>query len=296
METATFAAAVQHRDAVERKPLYHFRPGAEVLTLAAPGCTLRCDYCQNWRLSQFGRDGRAGWGARPVSPEEVVAAALAQGVGVIGLSYSEPGLAAEFSLALGELAAARGIELIWKSNGFLSAVAVEAMAGVLAAVNIDLKGVDPVRHRRLTGADPGPIREAIAGFVVAGVWVEVSTPLIPGVNDGPVELGRIAAAIAAISPDIPWHLGRFVPEYRLADLAPTADGTFAVAMAAGRAAGLRFVYTERVYGDAGRRTSCPGCGEALVSRRLWGLRHNGLRGGLCPRCNYRIPGRWAGTD
>ena len=159
-------------------------------------------------------------------------------------------------------------------------------------MNLDLKSLDRRRHRALTGGDPGPVLETMAILLAAGVWVEVSTPLIPGVNTDPAALRTLARTIAGLGRGVPWHLVRFVPEYRLAPLPPTPTELIARAREIGREAGLDFVYTERALGEAGRRTDCPGCGQALVSRRLWGLEAEPLHGGRCPACDTVIPGRW----
>lgn len=184
LETATFAVAVAYLDAIERKPLYHVRPGTRVLTTAAPGCTFRCGYCINHRLSQYGRTGAPGWVGEPARPADLVARAAAEHA-AIGLSYTEPGLAPELTLALAEHAAPAGVPLVWKSNGFLTAKAIDLVAPVLDAVNIDVKAADDPAHRRLTGAPLGPVLAAIERFRAAGVWVEVSTPLIPGTSTDP---------------------------------------------------------------------------------------------------------------
>lgn len=291
LETATFASSVWHWQAVERKPLYHFRPGTEVLTLAAPGCNLRCLYCQNYRLSQYGRTPGVVWEAADLDPAAAVAAA-AERHAAIGLSYSEPGLAAELSLELAVLGAPLGVALIWKSNGFLSAAAARDLAGSLTAVNLDLKGLDRRRHHALTGGDPAPVLETLAILLAAGVWVEVSTPLIPGINTDPPALRALARTIAGFGASIPWHLVRFVPDFRLARLAPTPTDTIAQAIEIGREAGLNFVYTERALGDGGRQTACPNCGQALVTRHLHGLSADRLHLGRCPECRALIPGRW----
>jgi pyruvate formate lyase activating enzyme len=301
METATFAASLMHWDPVERKPLYHYRPGSEVLTLAAPGCNLRCLYCQNHRLSQYGRElgsryGRSPgvvWDAEAMDPAALVASAAGRRA-ALGLSYSEPGLAAELTMALAELGAPAGVDVLWKSNGFLTPESALAVAGCLAAANLDLKTLDRRRHRALTGVDPAPVLETLAILLGAGVWVEVSTPLIPGVNTDPRSLRALARTIAGLGRWIPWHLVRFVPEYRLARLPPTPTETIARALAIGREAGLDYVYTARALGDAGRATRCPGCGHGLIGRGHLGLAVDRLEDGRCPDCRMAIPGRWSG--
>jgi pyruvate formate lyase activating enzyme len=287
IETATFASSVMHVDAVERKPLFHYRPGTPTITLAAPGCSFRCDYCVNFRISQYGRDDASAWSAHPVEAGEVVARAAAVG-GSVALSYSEPSLALELTLDLARHGGDTGVEVVWKSNGFLTPEAVALCAPALAAVNIDVKGVDEKSHRRLTGGSPQPVIDAIRAFREYGTWVEVSTPLIPGVTDPE----RIAAVLAGISIDIPWHLVRFTPAYRMRGSNPTSPDALAKAAAAGRAAGLRYVYVERALGEAGRATCCPSCHAVVVRRGVWSLEKNGLEAGCCPGCGTSIEGRW----
>ncbi|MFI6839384.1 AmmeMemoRadiSam system radical SAM enzyme [Nonomuraea africana] len=291
METATFATSVAHTDAVERKPFFHYRPGALALTLAAPGCSFRCDYCVNHPLSQYGREEGPAWEAAPVDVPEVVAAAAARGA-CVALSYSEPSLAVELTLALAEHGRAAGVEVVWKSNGFLTPEAIDVVTPALAAVNIDLKGLDEARHRRLTGAAAAPVLAAIRAFHQAGVWVEVSTPLVPGVSSSPEDLSAIAAAIADVDRDIPWHLLRFTPAYRMREENPTSPAELAAAVAIGRAAGLRHVYVERALGEEGRNTRCHGCGDTVVERGIWSLGANHLAAGDCPACGTSIAGRW----
>jgi pyruvate formate lyase activating enzyme len=291
LETATFATTVRHIDPVERKPFYHFRPGSRVLTLAAPGCTFACHYCQNYRISQFGRVPEIAWSAEEVDPVEIVESAAGQGLS-IALSYSEPTLAAELVLALAASGRGRGVPILWKSNGFITPGAIKRLAPCLEAVNVDLKAADESRHRALTGAPLAPILEAIAAFVAMGIWVEVSTPVIPRVNGDADALARMAGVIASIDADIPWHLLRFTPEFRMRDLPPTSPALLAEAVAIGRDAGLRYVYVERALGPEGRSTYCPRCGLEVVSRDVWATRRIALVGGACPRCNAVIPGRW----
>ena len=291
LETATFATTVWHLDAIERKPLYHFRPGAQALTLAAPGCSFRCGYCQNHRLSQYGRSPESPWSARPVDLDEVIASAAAADA-AIAFSYSEPTLAAELTLALADRARGSGVELVWKTNGFITPEALDVVAPHLAAVNVDLKAIDETRHRGLTGAPLAPVLDAIGRFVRAGVWVEISTPLIPGVNADDDSIARLAETITRISPKIPWHLVRFMPDHRMRSLPPTSPGTLERAAALARQAGLQFVYVERALGLAGRNTQCPRCCETVVRRDIWRTIGDAAFDGQCPRCNHTLPGRW----
>ena len=291
LETATRATSVRHLDSVEKKPLYHYRPGSRALTLAAPGCSFACHYCLNFRLSQYGRVPEAPWQAVPVDVEAIVAEA-AHRRAAVALSYSEPSLAAELTLDLAAAAEPQGVDVLWKSNGFLSPAAVDVIAPCLAAINIDLKSVDEDKHLALTGAPAAPVLEALARFAAAGVWVEVSTPVIPKLNDDRASLRRIAETIHQVSADIPWHLVRFIPEFRMRRSRPTPPEALQRAGEVGREAGLRYVYLERAVGDLGRATCCPDCGAIVVERDVWATRRNRLRAGACPDCGTPIPGRW----
>jgi pyruvate formate lyase activating enzyme len=289
LETATYTAAVTHLTPIERKPFYHVRPGAQVLTVAGPGCSFRCDYCINYRLSQFGRadDTVAPWVGEPADPGEIAARAAAAGA-LLGMSYSEPSLAPELTLAL----ASFHVPLVWKSNGYLTNPAVSVLAPALLAVNIDVKAADEAAHRHLTGASLAPVWNSISQFHAAGVWVEVSTPLIPGSSASPESLRAIAERLASIDVRIPWHLLRFTPDFRMKRSAPTAPSALAQARAIGHRAGLHFVYVERALGPTGRNTICPVCDLTLIDRGVWSMVHNSIVNGRCPRCGSSIPGRW----
>lgn len=287
LETATFASAVTHVDEVERKPFFHFRPGTPTVTLAAPGCSFRCDYCINFRISQYGRDDESAWGAQPVDVGDIVAQAAALG-GSVALSYSEPSLAPELTLELASRGRDMGVEVVWKSNGFLTPEAVALCAPAVTAVNIDLKTADEDAHRRLTGGSVKPVIEAIRDFADRGTWVEVSTPIIPGVTDPE----PIAAIIAGIGVHIPWHLVRFTPAYRMRAEDPTSPRALSEAVTVGRAAGLKYVYVERALGADGRNTRCPRCQLTVIRRGVWSMQENRLEAGCCPGCGTGLEGRW----
>ena len=292
METATFASAVRHFDAVERKPFFHFRPGTQVLTLAAPGCTFRCTYCINHRMSQYGRETDVvAWDASPVDPEQAVRAA-ADASASIGLSYTEPSLAIELTLELARHGSELGVPVVWKTNGFLTKEAAATAISAVTAANIDIKAADDDAHQRLTGAPLRPVLQTLRAFADGGVWVEVSTPVIPGVNAEPAQLSWIAEQIAEVSTDIPWHLLRWTPGFKLTEGDPTSPAALAEAVSLGRRAGLNYVYVERALGADGRATRCPGCGRVVIRRAIWALDSIDLYNGACPKCGYRVAGRW----
>lgn len=291
IETATRATSVRHLTPIERKPLYHVHPGRRCLTLAPPGCSFVCSYCQNYRLSQYGRPSGAPWRAEPVDAASIVAEAAREN-GWVALSYSEPSLAAELTLEIAERGREVGVEVVWKSNGFLTAEAATRLAPSLMAVNLDIKAADEARHRRLTGASLAPVWATLDIFLEAGVWVEATTPLIPGVCDDEASLAAIARGLAARGAELPWHLVRFNPEHKMRGARPTSVEALERAVAIGRAAGLRHVYVERALGAAGRATRCPGCDGVVVERGIWSTERVGLADGACPSCGAAIAGRW----
>lgn len=291
LQTAAFATAVQHLDAVERKPFYHFKPASKVLTLASPGCSFRCLYCQNYRISQFGRAEEIPWQAETANPNEIITYTI-QHQAAIGFSYAEPSLNAELTLALAELARPHGIDIIWKTNGFITPSAGKLLAPCLSAVNIDLKSLGSKRHKSLTGADIGPVLDTIALMHESGVWVEISTPLIPQINADETSLRAIARFIHALSPSIPWHLGRFNPDYKLRQLPPTSVEMLAMARRVALDTGLQHVYAEKGLGAEGRTTYCPSCSTPVIERDIWVLKQNHLRDGACPHCHSPVAGHW----
>ena len=291
LETATLTVGIQHLDTVERKPLYHYKPGKNVLTLATPGCTFQCLYCQNYRLSQFGRSEQASWRSASLKIEDIVNNA-AENQAAIGFSYAEPTLNAELTLALHELAKPRNIGIIWKTNGFLTESAAKILSPTLAAANIDLKSLNERQHKKLTGANLKPVLDTIRTFYNAGVWLEISTPLIPTINSDVTSIGQIAKFIASIDTNIPWHLGRFNPDFKLQKLPPTSIDMLKQARKIGLDAGLKYVYVERALGSEGRTTYCSSCGKPLITREIWKLENNDLKDNKCPNCQTLVAGKW----
>jgi len=293
--TSANRIAVAHIDAIERKPLYHFVPGAEVVTLATPGCTFACRYCLNHGISQV------AIGSEPNENPEIVELdpSLALHVGsaverdrVIGMSYTEPSLAFELAMELFELAESAGVHVVWKSNGFLTPTAIDLVAPHLSAINIDVKAASDRAHRDLTGAALAPVLDAIARFRSHNVWVEVATPVAPGLAASDIDLDTISQYLISIDPAIPWHLVRFVPDYRMTRHPPTSVKSLCRARDRALSAGLQHVYVERALGADGRNTTCARCDAILVERGVWSLERSRVQDGRCPECSLVIDGRW----
>jgi len=279
-------------DPIEKKPLFHFLPGSESLSIATVGCNLKCQHCQNYEISQSpverpdvaipGQDTR---------PEEVARRAKEEGCESISYTYTEPTIFLEYAHDCIKEAKKLGIKNVFVSNGFMSKESASLIAPMLDANNIDLKGGAEF-YKKLCMGRVEPVRNTIRTMKEHGVWVEVTTLVIPGHNDSDESLKEIAGFIHSVSPDIPWHVSAFYPTYKLLDRPRTPVATLKRAREIGLGAGLKFVYTGNVPGDEGETTSCPACGEALIRRAGYMIAANLLREGKCPRCSSRIPGLW----
>jgi pyruvate formate lyase activating enzyme len=283
------SALALYTDPVEKKPFYHVLPGARTLSVATGGCSFRCSFCQNWQVSQAFKLPELATNGRDVPPEALVGAAISEGARALVYTYSEPTLFIEYALAAARLGAAHGLLSLFKTNGFLTQAAVDLLAPYIAAANVDLKAFDEKRHRSVTGAPLAPVLEGIRMLHAAGVWVEVATVVIPGVNDSDAELAACAAFIASVSPQIPWHINRFHPDWKMRNIDWTPPETMRRAVRIGRAAGLRYVYTN-LHHDPTNNTHCAACGALLIERDGCRLVASRLVGGACPECGEELPG------
>jgi pyruvate formate lyase activating enzyme len=278
-------------DPIEKKPLFHFYPGSRAYSIATVGCNFTCQNCQNHFISQYPRqhDGRLVGDA--AEAEEVVEGAAQAGCRSIAYTYTEPTIALEFYLEVMQRAREAGLANVWVSNGFFSREAADVLLPLLDAINIDLKGITDEFYHHVVGGNVRPVLDSIERVHREGIWVEVTTLLIPGQNDADDELRWTAEAIAGISPSIPWHLSRFFPAFRLMQLPPTPTETLERARRIGRDIGLHYVYLGNVPGD-GEETHCPSCGVVVVRRTGYFVWENQLSGGTCPSCGAPVDGVW----
>jgi pyruvate formate lyase activating enzyme len=291
-------AMAAHVDPIEKKPLYHFLPGSEILSIGTVGCNLTCTWCQNWQLSQWRQFNPAtDFIGEDWPPEALVATACRDSIPSIAFTYNEPAIYFEYALDTAQLAACQGIHCVFVSSGFETLGALDRLAPYLSAVNIDLKAFSPDTYRRYCGARIEPILRNIRHLVrETGVWTEVTTLVIPGINDGDAELEAIAGFLADVSPDIPWHVSGFVPHYQMRDRPATPATTLRRAWEIGRAAGLHYVYTGNIWGnrllDGCSNTCCPQCGTILLERAGYHVRQRWLERGQCHTCGAMLSGRW----
>ena len=282
-----------HCDPIEKKPFFHVRPGAGALSFGMLGCDLHCGYCQNWVTSQAIRDPAAMASRRRTEPERLAALALSEGAEAVVSTYNEPLITAEWAAAIFGPAKSAGLFTGMVSNGNATPQALAYLRPSLDLYKVDLKSFDDGSYRRL-GGRLQPILDSIATIHRMGLWLEVVTLVVPGFNDSDGELRGIAGFLAAISPDIPWHVTAYHPDYRM-DAPSTPPATLVRAAAIGRRAGLRYVYAGNLPGQTGslENTYCPDCGLALVERFGHRVLSNRLdAAGACPSCQAAIPGRW----
>jgi len=305
----------RHVDPIEKKPLFHFLPGSGSYSIATVGCNFRCLHCQNYEISQQPKqkgsvvrgNGSAGSnGGRlslreaaeqiageQVTPDQIVAAAQRSGCRSIAYTYTEPTIFFELAYDTARLATAVDIANVFVTNGYISAEALATIAPYVDAANIDLKCFNESAHKRMTGASLQPVLDGIRAYKQHGIWVEITTLIIPGHNDSEAELRQIAEFIAGVGTDIPWHVTQFYPAYRLLDRGPTPVETLRRAREIGYQAGLEYIYEGNVPGEGGENTYCHSCGALLIKRYGLDLLANHLQDGRCPACRKQLPGVWA---
>lgn len=235
----------EHVDPIEKKPLYHFLPGSKTYSIAAPGCNFRCGFCQNWQISQISkRDGFTSGLA--LTPEQIVQNALKYNCPSISYTYTEPTIFFEYALDSAKLAQKKGLKNIFVTNGFMSAEALQLIAPYLDAANIDLKSFSEDFYKKICHAKLQPVLATIKQMAALKIWVEITTLLIPGENDSPQELKKIAQFIYEVSPEIPWHISAFHPDYQFTDHHLTPLKSLENARNIGLQAGLKSVYLGNV--------------------------------------------------
>jgi pyruvate formate lyase activating enzyme len=279
----------QNVDPVEKKPLYHFHPGSLAYSIATPGCNFRCQWCQNWQISQMPRERDLITG-RNAPPELIVANALESGSRSIAYTYTEPTIFFEYALDIARLAHQAGLANIFVTNGYMTREMLELFHPYLDAANVDLKAFRKETYHRYVGAGLQPILDNLKLMKKLGIWLEVTTLVIPGINDGPSELRDAAQFVAQeLGIETPWHISRFFPAYKMVDTPPTSLETLQRAQQIGLEEGLHYVYVGNIPGE-GNDTFCPSCGRALIRRHGFGVIFNRLETSHCPACGEPIAG------
>jgi pyruvate formate lyase activating enzyme len=276
-------------DPIEKKPLFHLLPGSRSFSIATAGCNLRCTFCQNHDISQMPRE-RGQIVGRERTPAEIVEQALRSGSRSIAYTYTEPTVYFEFAYATAGIAREKGLKNVFVTNGYMTPGMVELIAPRLDAANVDLKSFRDGFYRKQCGARLQPVLDSLKKMKELGIWVEVTTLLIPGLNDKEAELGELAAFIASLGTETPWHISRFYPQYRMTETPPTPASSIHRAAEIGRSAGLKYVYSGNIQGDAGENTLCAHCGRLLIGRCGFLIERLELRGAVCPDCGTLLDG------
>jgi pyruvate formate lyase activating enzyme len=293
LHTLVYGSAIsQNIDPIEKKPLYHFYPGSSSFSIATLGCNFQCQWCQNWQIAQAPRTSGM-MEVRHVSPEQIVAQALRTGCKSIAYTYTEPTIFFEYAYDTAVLAHEAGIANVYVTNGYMTSEMLNFFHPYLDAANVDLKAFRQRTYSQYVGAGLNQVLDSLKHIKQLGIWVEVTSLLIPGINDDPEEVKDMAEFVAQeLGPDTPWHISRFFPQYKLSHLPPTPPETLFAAAETGKAAGLKFVYLGNLHGES--NTNCPACGEVLIARYGYQIGKPGLVEGKCPNCGEAIAGVWEG--
>ena len=239
----TVSAAV---DPIEKKPLYHFLPGTSIYSFAAAGCNLRCSWCQNWEISQSPKPDRPIEGAE-IPPEEHVWRAIEYDCPAIAYTYSEPTIFLEYALATMKLAREKGLKNVWVTNGYMSKETLDTIIPYLDAANVDYKGPNDGAYEKYCGGRAEPIMDNLKYLHEAGVHLEITTLVVPGVNDKPDQLEKIAHFIATeLDSNVPWHISRFFPAWKMLDTPVTPLKTLEMAREIGIREGLKHIHIGNV--------------------------------------------------
>jgi pyruvate formate lyase activating enzyme len=277
-------------DPIEKKPLFHVEPGSRAWSIATPGCPFHCVFCQNWQIAQGPRLG-LDLGARRVAPEEVVEDALAGEADSIAYTYVEPTVFLEYALDVGRLARAAGLRNLFITDGYATPEAIALLATVLDAANVDLKSFDDAFYRRLCGARLAPVLEGILAMRKAGIFLELTTLVIPGHNDDEANLRALTGWIVEnVGRETPWHVSRFYPAYRMPDTPVTPLETLRRAAEIGREAGLAHVYVGNAPELEDEDTQCAGCGRTVIERHGYRVRNLLTPDGTCRGCGRPLNG------
>ncbi len=278
-------------DPVEKKPLFHFQPGSTTFSIATVGCNFRCLQCQNHEISQMPVDQERIEGSA-IAPSKLVSLAKERRCRSISYTYTEPTIFFEYAYETAILASQEGIKNIFVTNGYMTEEALKTIQPYLHGANVDLKSFEERFYRQVCGARLQPVLENLRLMKSLGIWVEITTLVIPSLNDSEKEIEAIAQFILSLGAETPWHLSAFYPTYRMTHLWRTPAETLHRAREIGKAAGLRHVYCGNIPGRGGEDTICPGCGRKIIERIGFRVIRQEMVQGKCRFCHRAIEGVW----
>ncbi len=281
-------------DPVEKKPLFHFMPGTDVFSIATVGCNLKCEFCQNWEISQALPEDVTSY---DMPPEAVIENALAYGCEAIAYTYTEPVVYFEYTRDCARLAREAGIMNILVTAGYINRGPLSELAEYIDAANVDLKSMSDAYYRNICGGTLQPVLDTIIHLKESGTWVEITNLIVPTLNDDPDEVDALARwVLDNTGEDTPLHFSRFFPMYRLTNLPPTPLDTLQGARERAKAIGINYVYVGNAVTPEGMQTKCPECSETLIGRHGYMITENNILNGNCGNCSAPIAGVWNGME
>jgi len=280
----------EHVDPIEKKPLYHFLPGSKSYSIATVGCNFRCSFCQNWQISQIQKDDKTNVYGKFAKPEEIVKRALEQDCKSISYTYTEPTIFFEYAYDVSKIAKEKGLYNTFVTNGYMSKKALEKISPYLDAANVDLKSFREEFYKKICKARLKPVLESIKKMKELGIWIEITTLVVPEQNDSDKELNDIAEFISSVGKETPWHISRFHPDFDYNDSYPTPIETLNKAYDIGKKHGLKYVYLGNVLDE--KNTICSNCGTVLIKRTPFEGSIINLKEGKCSKCGLEIEGKW----
>ncbi len=277
-------------DPIEKKPLFHFMPGSRILSMGTAGCNMGCKFCQNWEISKA-REDQVQSGH--LEPDEAVASAGAHGCGSLAFTYNEPTIWGEYVIDISRRARASGLNTVMVTNGYVTREALRDIYQWIDAANVDLKGFTEGFYHKVTLSHLEPVLEVLPVLKSMGVWVEITTLLIPTLNDSMDEIEKLSRwVLEHLGPEQPLHFTAFHPDFKLMDLPATPHDTVHEARRVALDVGLKHVYEGNVHCEEGGATYCPGCGQAVIRRSWHRILENKISDGRCP-CGRAIAGFFA---
>lgn len=272
-------------DPIEKKPLFHFQPGTNSFSIATAGCNFRCEFCQNWQESQITKGPQGRIVGQELPPKRVVEEAKRTGCASIAYTYTEPTIFFEYAQDTAKLAKKEGITNVFVTNGYQTPETIKEMAKFVDAANVDLKSFSEKFYQKVCGAKLKPVLESIKLMHKAGIWIEITTLVVPKQNDSKKELTQIAKFIAKVNKSIPWHISRFHPDYKMLDSYPTPIETLEMAYEIGKKAGLKYVYLGNIITETKENTYCPKCNNLAIRRIGYQTEILGVdKKGKCAEC------------
>lgn len=277
-------------DPIEKKPLFHFLPSSRSFSIASSGCNFHCDFCQNHSISIV--NGEKDIQGQHITPDQIIDAAVNSGCKSIAYTYTEPTIFFELMKSTAEIAKARGLKNVMISNGFISSEALEIISPYIDGANIDVKSFSDFFYRKYCRGGLKPVLETVRSLKNLGIWIELTTLIVPGLNTDLEEIKKLIDFILDLDPDTPWHVSRFFPVYKAEEIKPTETEFIENVLLTAKKSGLKYLYGGNFNSDIWESTFCPSCGSELIKREGYRTNIKNLSEGKCEKCGTKIPGVW----